>query len=85
MAYAGSFSGRLSCGAKPPPKAAALPARIPRTSFNSLNTASEIRIYKNCVQMRVKSSCENGDGWRRPDGEAGDINMSETIYKHKNV
>jgi hypothetical protein len=35
--------------------------------------------------MNVKSGCENGGGWRRPDGGAGDINMSKTIYKHKNM
>ncbi len=35
--------------------------------------------------MNVKSGCENEGGWRRPDGEPGNINMSETIYKHKNV
>jgi len=35
--------------------------------------------------MNVKSGCENGGGWRRPDGGVGHINMSETIYKHKNV
>jgi hypothetical protein len=35
--------------------------------------------------MNVKSGCENGGGWRKLDGEAGHINMSKTIYKHKNV
>jgi hypothetical protein len=35
--------------------------------------------------MNVKSGCENGGGWRRPDGGAGGINMSETIYKYKNM
>jgi hypothetical protein len=30
--------------------------------------------------MNVKSGCENGGGWRKPDGEAGHINMSETPF-----
>jgi hypothetical protein len=82
MAYAGGFSGRPSCGAKPPPKAAALPARIPRTSFNSLGIVSEIRIYK---KLRIDECKERLRNRRRPGGETGHINMSETIYKHKNV
>jgi hypothetical protein len=32
--------------------------------------------------MNVKSNCEKAEA---ADGEAGGINMSEAIYKHKNV
>jgi len=67
MAYAGGFSKRLSCGAEPPPKAAALPARISRTSFNSLNTTAEIRIYK---KLRI-DECKERLRKRRRLTEAG--------------
>jgi tRNA A-37 threonylcarbamoyl transferase component Bud32 len=85
MAYAGGFSRRPSCGAKPLPKAAALPARISRTSFNSLGIVSEIRIYKKLRIDECKERLRKQRNRRRPDGEAGHINMSKTIYKHKNV
>jgi len=62
MAYAGGFSKRLSCGAKPPPKAAALPTRIPRTSFNSLGIVSEIRIYKKLRIDECKERLRKGGG-----------------------
>jgi hypothetical protein len=78
MAYAGGFSKRTR---RVPPKAA-FPVRIPRTSFNSLGIVSELHGNK---KLRIDECKERLRKRRRPDGEAGGINMSETIYKHKNV
>jgi len=78
MAYAGSFSKRPPCGAKPLPKAAALPARIPRTSPSFLGIVSESHSNK---KLRIDECKE----WlrkrrrlaetRRRVEEADDINM----------
>jgi len=83
MAYAGSFSRRLSCGAKPPPKAAALLARISRTSFNSLNITAESHSNKKlCIDeckepLRKRRRLAEA---RRRIEEAGNINMSNTPF-----
>jgi hypothetical protein len=78
MAYAGGFSGRPPCGAKHPPKAAS-PVRIPRTS---LNIAAELH---STTKLHIDECKEWLRNRRRPDGGDGGINMSEAIYKHKNV
>jgi hypothetical protein len=85
MAYAGGFSRRPSCGAKSPPKAAAFPVRIPRTSFNSLGIVSELHSNKKLRIDECKEWLRKQRNRRRPDGGAGHINMSKAIYKHKNV
>jgi hypothetical protein len=79
MAYAGGFSGRSSCGTKHPPKVVALSARILRTS---LGIAAELCKNK---KLRIDECKERLRKRRRPDGEDSGINMSETIYKHKNM
>jgi hypothetical protein len=94
MAYAGSFSRRPPCGTRrAPPEAAAFPVfsssptsvRIPRTSFNSLNITAESHSNKKLRIDECKERLRKQRNRRRPDGEAGDINMSKAVYKHKNV
>jgi len=80
MAYAGSKRTRRA-----PPKAAAFPIRISRTSFNSLVIVSELHGNKKLRIDECKERLRKQRNRQRPDGGAGHINMSKAIYKHKNV
>jgi len=81
MAYAGGFSKQTR---RATPKAA-FPAYISRTSLNSLNITAEPHSNKKLRIDECKERLRKQRNRRMPDGETGHINMSKTIYKHKNM
>jgi hypothetical protein len=76
MAYAVGFSKRPSCGAEPLTNAAAFPAHIPRTGFNSLDITADSRTNKKlrideCKEWIYKKQTRQAEAGRRIEETGG--------------